>query len=384
MKKSTEKWCIALMMIALLAVFTACSDTGSASDPSESGADSSSVAPGEGSEKIGFIFVGTKDDYGYNQAAYRGSVAVEEAFPDMTVLRNENVPETAEAERVMEEMIRNGAKVIFPTSYGHLEPAMNVAERYPDVAFFHQGGLENADNLGTYFGNIWQAAYLSGIAAGGASDSGKLGYVASFPIPQVLLNINAFTLGAQSVNPEATTTVAFTGSWCDPGQQASSVNSLADQGIDVVSQHQDCTKTIIETADRLDIKAVGYHADASTLATDAWVTGAIWNWEELFVDMTKTAVEGEFKGSQYDGIYRGGLSEGVVELAPFGSVVPDDIKALIEEKESEIESGEFHPFAGPIMGQDGTIKIEEGVTPTIDQLESVNYFVEGVIGNISE
>ncbi|KAB8132923.1 BMP family ABC transporter substrate-binding protein [Gracilibacillus oryzae] len=377
-----KKLYLAMVIAAIMLVLSACSNEGSATESSDSSGES--AAPGEGSEKVGFIFVGTKDDYGYNQAAYDGSVAVEEAFPDMEILRSENVPETAEAERVMEEMIRNGAKVIFPTSYGHLEPAMNVAERHPDVAFFHQGGLKNAENLGTYFGNIWQAAYLSGVAAGSVSESGNLGYVVSFPIPQVLLNVNAFTLGAQSVNPDATTTVAFTGSWCDPGQQASSVNSLAEQGVDVISQHQDCTKTVIETADRLDIKSVGYHADASTLAPETWVTGAIWNWGDLFVDMTTTAIEGNFKGSEYDGIYRGGLSEGVVELAPFGNQVPDDVKTLVEEEKAAIESGEFHPFAGPIKSQNGDVKIEEGVTPTTDELEAVDYFVEGVIGNISE
>lgn len=383
-KGKKKNWLFALLAIVMLLV-TACGSNSSSTptDGAGSGEDAEeNSAPGKGSEAVGFIFIGTKDDYGYNQAAYLGSEAVEEAFPDMKVLRSENVPETAEAERVMEEMIRSGAKIIFPTSYGHLDPALEVAKRHPDVAFFHQGGLKNADNLGTYFGNIWQSAYLAGIAAGKTSESGKLGYVVSYPIPQVLLNVNAFTLGARSVNPEATTSVVFTGSWCDPGQQASAVNSLAEQGVDVISQHQDCTKTIIETANRLNIQSVGYHADASTLAPENWITGAIWNWKELFVDMTKTALEGNFKGSQYDGKYRGGLSEGVVELAPFGTKVPEDVKALVEEKKQAMMNGEFHPFAGPIIGQDGSVKIEEGVSPTTEELETTDFFVEGVIGKI--
>ena len=160
------------------------------------------AAAGTGGKAVGFIFVGAKDDYGYNQAAYIGSQGVEKAFPDLKVLRSENVPETAEAERVMEEMIRNGAKIIFPTSYGHLDPALNVAKRHPDVLFYHQGGLKTADNLGTYFGTIWEPVYLAGIAAGKMSKSGKLGYIVSVPIPQVLLNVNAFELGAKSVNPK--------------------------------------------------------------------------------------------------------------------------------------------------------------------------------------
>ncbi|MGN8644898.1 BMP family ABC transporter substrate-binding protein [Gracilibacillus sp. HCP3S3_G5_1] len=372
------------LLVSMLAIITVLAACGNEEGNASEAGDSDSAAPGEGAEKVGFIFVGTKDDYGYNKAAYDGSVAVEEAFPEMEILRSENVPETGEAERVMEEMIRNGAKIIFPTSYGHLDPAMKVAERHPDVAFFHQGGLENAENLGTYFGNIWQSAYLAGVSAGHLSETGKLGYVVSFPIPQVLLNVNAFTLGAQSVNPDATTNVVFTGSWCDPGQQASSVNSLADQGVDVISQHQDCTKTVIETADRLDIMSVGYHADASPLAEDTWITGAVWNWDELFVDMTQTALDGNFVDSIYDGKYRGGLTEGVVELAPFGSIVPEDVQALVEEEQVALENGDFHPFEGPIVDQNGEIKIEEGVIPTTDELETTDYFVEGVIGNISE
>ncbi len=372
---------LSMVMVLMLGILAACSDTTEEETKTED-KEATSDAPGTGGTAIGFIFVGAKDDYGYNKAAYLGSEAVAEAFPDLKVLRKENVPETAEAERVMEEMIRNGAKVIFATSYGHLDPALNVAKRYPDVVFFHQGGLKNAENLGTYFGNIWETVYLSGITAGKMTKSKKLGYIAAIPIPQVLLNINAFTMGAKSVNPDITVSSVFTGTWCDPAQQATAANSLLDQGADVLTQHQDCTKTIIETAERRGAMSVGYHADAAELAPKGWLTGAIWQWDEMYVEMAKTAVEGNFVGSKFDAKYRIGVEEGAVQLANFGANVPEDVKALIEEKRQAILDGTLHPFEGPIKAQDGTVKIADGVKPTVEELETTDYFVEGVIGNI--
>ena len=197
---------------------------------------------------VGFIYVGPKNDYGYNQAAYQGSLAVEKAFPGAKILQAENVPETSEAERVMEKMIDDGASIMFPTSFGHLDPALNVAKRHPDVIFLHQGGLKTAENLGTYFGTIYETQYAVGQAAGMATKKNKLGYVVAFPISQTLLNINAFELGAQSVNPKAKTIVVFKGSWCDPAKQAEAAHSLIVQGDDVLAQHEDCTTTIVQTA----------------------------------------------------------------------------------------------------------------------------------------
>jgi basic membrane protein A len=383
---------LVLGALALIMLITGCSQPGSNSNSSAGGSATSSApvstandsTMGTGGSAIGFIFVGTKDDYGYNQAAYLGSVAVEEANPDLKVLRAENVPETAEAERVMEQMIKDGAKIIFPTSYGHLEPALNVAKRHPDVVFFHQGGLKTSNNLGTYFGTMWEPVYLAGIAAGKMSQTGKLGYIVSVPIPQVLLNVNAFTLGAKSVNPEATTSVVFTGSWCDPGQQANATNSLIDGGVDVLSLHQDCMKTVVDTAERRGIMTVGYHADASSLAPNGWLTGSEWNWPDLFVDMVKTAKEGNFKGSKYDGMFRGTLADNVVKLSSFGSNVPADVVQLVEGKKKELLNGTLSPFAGPVKDQAGTVRINDGETPTIEQLEASDYFVEGVIGSISQ
>jgi basic membrane protein A len=379
-----------LFITAIMLTITACSQGNTANNantPAAAANTSSSEAvksnaPGTGGKAVGFLFVGAKDDYGYNQAAYLGSEGVEKAFPDLKMLRSENVPETAEAERVMEEMIRQGAKIIFPTSYGHLDPALEVAKRHPDVIFFHQGGLKTSDNLGTYFGTIYEPVYLAGIAAGKMSKTGKLGYIVSVPIPQVLLNVNAFTLGARSVNPAATTTVTFTGSWCDPGQQANAANSLIDSGIDVLTQHQDCTKTVIETAERRGVMTVGYHADASTLAPKGWIVGSVWNWAKLYEDMVKIASEGKFDGSIYDGKFRGGLKDDIVQLTEFGSVVPEAVKKFVLDKKQELLDGKLSPFMGPVKDQNGSVKIAEGTIPKEDDLEATDYLVEGVIGSI--
>ncbi|MGH9267989.1 MAG: BMP family ABC transporter substrate-binding protein, partial [Acidimicrobiales bacterium] len=246
----------------------------------------------------------------------------------------------------------------------------------------HQGGLKNAPNLGTYFGTIWQAEYLAGITAGRLTKRGRLGFIVSIPIPQVLLNVNAFTRGAQSVNPAVTTRVVFTNEWCNPGKQAEAANSLIDQGVDVLTQHQDCTKTVIQTAEGRGISSVGYHADARTFAPKGWLTAPVWNWGPLYVDMVNTALGGQFKGSKYDGKFRGGLREGVVELAPFGPSVPDAVKAEVEEAKRELQEGTLNPLAGPVTDQDGKVRIPAGTSPDAIALETTDYLVQGVIGSI--
>ena len=355
-----------------------------AAAPAEAPAAEAAMAPGMGGSAIGFLYVGPCDDFGYNQAACAGADAVAAAFPAMEILEAENVPENQEAERVMETMIRQGAKIIFPTSYGHLDPALEVAKRHPEVVFLHQGGQKTSENLGTYFGTIWETVYLSGVAAGHMSKTGKLGYIVAFPIPQVLLNINAFTLGARSINPEATTTVVFTASWCDPGQQAEAVNSLVAQDVDVITQHQDCTKTIIETAERAGVMSVGYHADASALAPEGWITGSIWDWSELYVKIVTSVEDGTWKDSPYSGNYRTGVAEGSVKLAAFGKNVPQEVQDEIAALQAKLLSGEFFPFEGPIVDQNGVEQIAAGVRLSVGELESTNYLIEGVVGTIPQ
>jgi basic membrane protein A and related proteins len=380
-------------LLALALVAAACGsddDTGGESSdgtsaPADTGADGTAAPGGTGDvDTVGFIFVGPKDDFGYNQAAYEGSVAVQEAFPDLTVLQAENVPETAESEAVMQGMIDDGADLIFATSYGHLEFAANLAASNPEVVFVHQGGLETEplDNLGTYFGTVYEPVYTAGIAAGAASETGVLGYVYAFPIPQTLANINAFTLGAQSVNPDIETIAVSTGSWCDPSLQAQAAQTLIDQGADVLTQHQDCTKTIVEAAEAADVYSVGYHADASSLAPNGWITGSEWDWADLYISIVQTVVDGTFAESDFNGDYRVGLQTGENPFiqSAFGSMVTPETIALIDAaKESFVAGGS--PFTGPVVNQDGETVWAEGETPTYADIETMDFFVQGVIGS---
>ncbi len=343
---------------------------------------SESASSGKGGT-VGVLYVGPSTDYGYNQAAAEGIDYLKKELPDVKVLEAENVPETSEASRVMEKMIKDGATVILPTSYGHYEPAKEVAAKHPEVTFLHQGGPEAVKpNLGTYFGQIYEAQYLTGIAAGLSTKTNKLGYVVAFPIPQTLLNINAFQLGAKSVNPDVKTTVVFTANWCDPAKQTEAAKSLLDQGADVLSQHQDCTKTVVEAAERAGAMSVGYHADASSLAPKGWLTGSVWNWGPLYTDMVKTALDGKFAGSKYDGVYRVGIEDPTIAVAPFGAAVSADTKAKVEAAEKQMRAGELKAFTGPIKDQSGKVVIPDGESPDAAKLETTDYLVEGVVGNI--
>jgi simple sugar transport system substrate-binding protein/basic membrane protein A len=312
------------------------------------------------------------------------------AFPDLEVLTAENVPEDDNATRVMESMIEKGAKIIFATSYGHLDPALKVAAAHPDVAVVQQGNfIQDAvpANSGTYFGTVYEPVYLAGIAAGAATESNKLGYVYAFPIPQTIANINAFQLGAASVNPDVETYVVNTSNWCDPAAQAQAAESLIGQGVDVLTQHQDCTATITKAAEDGGIKVVGYHADASELAPNGWLAGSEWAWADLYIDIVKVSEAGDFTGSIYNANYRVGFQDGKNPFteSEFGPSVTAETKALIDTAREDI-STDGSPFAGPMIANDGTtVLVEEGVVPTYDEAEGKNtMFVEGVVGEIPE
>ena len=365
----------------------AASETAAAAAETSVAAAATGTGPGAGSKKVGFIFVGPKDDYGYNQAAFQGSEAVKAKFPDLEVLTAENVPEDDNATRIMEKMISDGAKIIFATSYGHLDPAMKVAAAHPDVAIVQQGNfIKDAvpANAGTYFGTVYEPVYLAGIAAGKATKSNKLGYVYAFPIPQTIANINAFQLGAASVNPAVQTLVVNTSNWCDPAKQAEAAKSLFAQGVDVITQHQDCTATITKAAEEAGKMVVGYHADASSLAPKGWVAGSEWSWGDLYIDIVNTALSGKFTGSKYNGNYRVGYKDGGNPFvqSKFGTMIDDPTKAKIEEAKKLISSPEGSPFTGPIMAQDGSEMFPAGV-PDYASVESKNtVFVKGVVGEI--
>lgn len=373
---------LALLIIGAGALAAACGgddddDTTATAAPA-GGSPASSPAASDKKVTIGFLYVGAVDDGGYNQAAYQGQLAVEK-LPNVKVIKAENVPESAEAERVMEQMIQQGATIIFPTSFGHLDPAIKVGEKHADVTFLHQGGIKTGKNVGTYFGSTWEVEYLSGIAAGRTSKTGKLGYVVAFPIAQTLLNINAFTLGAKSVNPQASTTVVFTANWCDPAKIAESVKSLKDQGVDVLNQHQDCPVAGIQAAEKAGMFSVGYHVDDSKFAPSGWVTGTEWDWTKLFPELVNKVRAGTYKVGQE----RYAMKDGVVKLSPYGKSVTKAVQDEVAAAQKKILSGELVIFAGPIKDQTGAVRIKEGEKPDALALESsMNWLLEGTTGNI--
>ncbi|GIG39111.1 BMP family ABC transporter substrate-binding protein [Cellulomonas phragmiteti] len=376
----------ATVAAAVVAVLAACSPAASGASGGGAPAAASDVAPGEGATKIGVIAVGPRDDFGYNQAVHQGVEALRAEFPGIEVLDAYNIPEDDTAATTMESMVAQGATILFATSYGHLDAARQVAAAHPEVVVVHQGGLLDPapPNMGTYFGSVYEPVYLAGIAAGAATRTGKLGYVYAIPIPQTLANINAFTLGARSVRPDATVTAVSTTSWCDPATQADRTASLLASGVDVMTQHQDCTKTVIEATEAAGAFTVGYHADASSLAPEGWLTGSEWDWGPLYTQIVRTAVAGDFVGSEFNGNYRAAMAggENPFVASAFGPSVTDATKALVAAAAADLAAG-GSPFTGPVLAQDGSVVVPEGETPSVDVIEQMDYFVEGVVGTVS-
>ncbi|MGK6311441.1 BMP family ABC transporter substrate-binding protein [Neorhizobium sp. DT-125] len=335
---------------------------------------------------VGFIYVGPKDDYGYNQAHAEGA-AVVKAMPGVTLVEEENVPETVDVQKTMESMINlDGATLLFPTSFGYFDPHMlAMAAKYPDVQFRHCGGLwqegKHPANTGSYFGYIFQGQYLNGIAAGYATKSKKIGFVAAKPIPQVLQNINAFLLGARSVDPSITCQVIFTGEWSLAVKEAEATNALIDQGADVVTCHVDSPKVVVETAAGRGAFVCGYHANQSALAKDKYLTGAEWAWGNVYTNYIKAAQSGGKLGN----FVRGGLKDGFVKMSPLGPAVSDEARRKFEATLAEVMAGKFSAFKGPLKDNKGNVVIaaDKAYAEDAIDLESMAYLVEGVVGSTS-
>ncbi len=338
-----------------------------------------------GGVTVGFVYVGAKDDYGYNQAHSEGAAALK-AIPGVTVIEEENVPETNDVQKTLESMINlDDAKLLFPTSFGYFDPHMlKVAGKYEELTFRHCGGLwdksKHPANTGSYFGYIDEAQYLAGMVAGYTSKTKKLGFVAAIPIPQVLRNINSFTLGAQSVDPTITTQVIFTGGWSEPVKEAEATNSLIDQGVDVVTCHVDGPKVIVETAEKRGIYSCGYHTSQASLAPKGYLTGAEWNWAKVYTDYVTRFMKGE----PLSNLVRGGLREGMVKTSDYGPAVSAEARQHADEVKARFMAGEFVIYEGEIRDNKGNVVIAEGkLHPQTDiALESMDYLVAGIIGDV--
>jgi basic membrane protein A and related proteins len=334
---------------------------------------------------VGFIYVGSRDDYGYNQAHAQGAAALKK-LPGIQVVEEEKVPETDAAEKTMESMINlDGAPLLFPTSFGYYSPhVVKMAAKYPKVRFEHCGGLwtnKDPKNAASYFGYIDEAQYISGIVAGHMTKTGKLGFVAAKPIPQVLRNINAFTLGARLANPRIALQVIFTGDWSLPVKEAEATNSLIDQGADVITCHVDGPKTVVENTARRGVMVCGYHVNQASLAHDLYLTGAEWNWEALYPRFVKMFTSGQ----AIPNFYRGGLKEELVKVSAYGPKVSEAARKQADEYKAKLMSGNYVIFKGPITDNKGKTVIAAGTQrgQTDPELEKMDYLVYGVVGATS-
>lgn len=340
---------------------------------------------------VGFIYVGPKDDYGYNQAHAQGAAGIAK-LPGVRIIEEANVPETTAVEETMRNMIEeDGATILFPTSFGYYDPhILKIAQEYPEVQFFHCGGLYqegvHPQNVGSYFGYIDEAQYVAGVVAGQTSKSGKLGFIAAKPIPQVLRNINSFTLGARSVQPDLTTQVIFTGDWALPVKEAEATNSMADQGIDVVTCHVDSPKVVMETAEKRGIFCSGYHANQAALAPQGYLTGAEWDWTQVYTNYIEMIRAGKtLMNGGIAHVLRGGLKDRFLKLSPYGTAVSADARQTGDAAKAKFMDGSMIVYRGELKDNTGKVVIPVGkdFKQQDGELEKMNWLVSGVVGNVS-
>ncbi|MEO1133425.1 MAG: BMP family ABC transporter substrate-binding protein [Cyanobacteria bacterium J06639_1] len=374
-----------------LVVATALGSTAKlASCSSPEATDSSAPAADSDLIKIGFIYVGPKDDFGYNQAHAEGAAGIA-GLDGVNISEEANVPETVAVSETMRSMIElDGVTALFPTSFGYFDPhILELAREFPEVQFFHAGGLYQEgvtpENVGSYFGYIDEAQYIAGIVAGHMSESGRLGFIAAKPIPQVLRNVNSFTLAARTVNPEITTQLIFTGDWALPVKEAEAANSMADQGIDIITCHVDSPKVVMETAERRGIYCSGYHANQAPLAPDGYLTGAEWDWSNIYNNYAAMLKEGKtLMNGGIPHLVRGGFKEGFCKLSPYGAAVTDEAKAAAEAAVAQFRSTGVTIYQGELSDNEGNVVIAAG--EALEQqdpiLEQMDYLVEGVEGRI--
>lgn len=327
--------------------------------------------------KAGFIYVGPVGDAGWTYAHDQGRQEMEKLPYVQPSTFIETVPEGAESVRVINGLVRKGHNLIFTTSFGYMDATIDVAKHNKDLVFMHCSGFKTAENVGTYFGRMYEPRYLSGIVAGKMTKKNIIGYVAAFPIPEVIRGINAFTLGVQSVNPQAEVKVVWTQTWFDPGVERDAADSLLDVGADVLTMHQDAPATL-QAAEARGAYVIGYNSDMRSFAPNAFLTAPIWNWGALYTKVAEQVYNGTWKSEQI----WWGMKENLVHLADFSAKVPADVRALVATKTAAIKAGTFHPFAGPIKDQNGLEVVAAGQIPQDGELLGMNYFVQGVQGTI--
>ncbi|HEV7245601.1 MAG TPA: BMP family ABC transporter substrate-binding protein [Shinella sp.] len=331
------------------------------------------AANAQDTTKICFIYVGSKTDGGWTQAHDIGRQALQAEFGDkIETPFLENVPEGPDAERAIERMARSGCALVFTTSFGFMDATIKVAEKFPDVKFEHATGFKSAPNVATYNSRFYEGRYIQGLIAAKMSQKGVAGYIASFPIPEVVMGINAFVHGAQSINPDFKVKVIWANTWFDPGKEADAAKALIDQGVDILTQHTDTTAPMQVAAER-GIKAFGQASDMIKAGPETQLTAIVDTWGAYYIKRTKAVIDGTWKSEQvWDG-----LKDGILTMAPYTNM-PDDVKKLAEEAEAKIRAGELHPFTGPIKKQDGSDWLADKAVSDDGTLLGMNFYIAGV------
>ncbi|MCC8194955.1 MAG: BMP family ABC transporter substrate-binding protein [Deltaproteobacteria bacterium] len=357
-------------MVRVLAVFLAAflllpSPSNAAPTPSK-----------EDGATIGFIYISPAADAGwsYSHDLARRALA---ALPGVTTYFQENVPEGRPAELAIREMVAKGCTIIFTTSFGYMDQTIKVAEEYPDIVFLHCSGYKTAPNVSTYFGRIYQARYLTGLVAGAMTKSKRIGYAAAYPIPEVIRGINAFTLGARQANPEVEVHVAWTKTWHDASKERAAAEELITAGADVIAQHQD-SAVVQRVAQERGVYSVGYHTDMSAFAPQAHLVSAVWNWVPFYLDVVARVRRGEWHSSQF----WPGMESGIVGISDFGPMVPQSVRDNVLKHREAIAEGKEVVFSGPVIDQNGRIRIRKGETPDDRTLLHMNWFVQGVVATL--
>jgi len=387
MKKRGQSFSLSILLMLVLAVVLAgCGNNNSAStkateapatNAATTGDATATTEPEAKKPTVAFVYIGPPGDGGYTYQHDQGRLYMEKEL-GIKADFVENVPESADAERIITELAQSH-DIVFTTSFGYMDFTLNVASKFPNVKFLHASGYKTAANMGTYFGKNYQASYLSGIAAGKMTKNNQLGYVGAFPISEVIYNLNAFTLGAQSVNPAVKVNVVWTNTWYDPTTERQAAISLLDKGADVLMAYQDSPATLQAAAER-GAFAGGNDSDMSKYAPDNYLTNAVWNWGPYYVKAVKSVMDGTWTNEQYSG----DMADGMVELAPFGSKIPEDVKTLVEDAKAKIISGELDVFTGPISDNKGAVQVPDGEKLTLDKVLGMNWLVKGVEGTIPQ
>jgi len=324
--------------------------------------------------KIGFIYLGPIGDLGWTYRHEVGRQEMVKALGDkIETTYLENVSEGPDAERSIEQLARTGHQLIFTTSFGYMDPTLKVAKKYPKIMFEHATGFKNAPNMGTYSGRFYEGRYIQGVIAGKMSKTGTLGYIGSFPIPEVISGINATILGAQTVNPNIKLKIIWVNTWFDPGKEADAAKALADQGADIIMQHTD-SPAAMQVAAQRGIMAFGQDSDMVKFGPKTQLTAIINNWAPYYVKQVKAELDGKWKPEDtWDG-----LKEKMVVMAPYTNM-PDDVKKMAMDTEAAIIGGTLHPFKCPVVGQDGKpVECKGGAHLDAGQILGMNFYVKGI------